>query len=433
LARLDARDDVTLDGETYRDLLHELGYDAAELARVEATIEDDIVRGRGFLVHGRFDDAIDELVQANTLAPWRVDAHLLLAEAYVGRWQAEGRPVDSIQGRTHARAVLERDPEANRAFELLNILDRKGNDMASPKEASGDSPRRLGGRIGAVVVVVGVGMGALGWLGLLPASGIDGAYVDPHIAGDADVPQSKTLPEGTHTLPVEWVVESEVEGAVADFTGSRIERKYERGVTQIRLRLTNQADQRITELGGRLEYLDPKGTVLSSKEIALINSAYAPLHQGDEAVWGTGNDYGPWDTAMARFVVTKVQRQAGAGPPPKAKPMCVKWDVDKPPAMDLAVSLRLKKERMFFGPAYDVAVKNTGKAEIRNLRVLLHHEDAKGQRITDSTYMPEELVSASWYPVFRAGDTRFVHYASQIDKDDRERIARVCVHVVSIE
>ena len=89
------------------------------------------------LTHARrFDAAVTELTQANALAPWRLDALLLLAEAHVGRWQAEKRAQDAIVGRAHARALLDRDPEAPRAFELLNILD--ANEPAMP--SAGGSP-----------------------------------------------------------------------------------------------------------------------------------------------------------------------------------------------------------------------------------------------------------------------------------------------------
>jgi len=124
------------DERGYKAVALELGLTEADLARVEAAVEDHLARGRNYLAHGRPGDAVDELNEARALAPWRTDVAHSLAEGYVTRFRASGGVDDRSAAEALIRARLERDPDHQPSYTLLNRLDRP------PEAATPDGPGR---------------------------------------------------------------------------------------------------------------------------------------------------------------------------------------------------------------------------------------------------------------------------------------------------
>ena len=434
VARLEGRDEVTLSTDSYRRLLLELGHDAADIDRMDAAIEAEIVRGLGYLEYGRLDDAIGELEHAHTLAPWRLDALLGVAEAHTRRWQASKKASDAVAARAYARQALAIDPEVARAFELLNALDDPAKAPAIAGPSAG--PMALGKRRFAVaggVALVSI-LAAL-WLFV---SGAPAPSTTPPTAvtRPPDLPFAKgpkTLPAGRHPLSVEWVGDGATEGLEIDFAGSTIEREIRWSRSQLKLRLTNPTGRRISRIIARLEFAGPKGEVHQTKIVDLLNSAHPPLREGDQLVWGTASELAPWDTALIRVVVTEAASQGGAGAPISAAPACLKWAVSQPPGLALGVGLRARADREFIGPRFDFEIRNTGSAEITDLRLRVDHHDADGALIEDTGMFPEETVAAAWLPIFRVGEHRLVRNLPRLAKADRARIVESCVVVTHAE
>ena len=72
--------------EELKSVARELGLSDEDLVAIDRLAEDHAVRGQGFLEHGRFGDAVNELEEAVGVAPRRVEWLHSLARAHLGRW-----------------------------------------------------------------------------------------------------------------------------------------------------------------------------------------------------------------------------------------------------------------------------------------------------------------------------------------------------------
>lgn len=121
VARIPERGDGP-DARGYADIALELGLTEADLARVEATVDDHVARGRNFLAHTCFDDAVREWRAARALAPWRPDVAHGLAEAHAARFHEAGDTRDRAEAEALARARLAKEPDHQPSYVLLRAL-----------------------------------------------------------------------------------------------------------------------------------------------------------------------------------------------------------------------------------------------------------------------------------------------------------------------
>lgn len=118
-------------------IARELGVSAADLEALDAAAQAGLERGRGYLRHALFDDAVRELTEVASLTPWDAAALVSLAEAHAGRFGTRRDPEDRDRASALARRALRIDPRAEAAFAVLNALGRRRQPVAGDVAAPG--------------------------------------------------------------------------------------------------------------------------------------------------------------------------------------------------------------------------------------------------------------------------------------------------------
>jgi hypothetical protein len=102
----------------------DLGLTHEQLTLLAAEHTGHLTRGKGYLTHHRWTDAVNELIDALALNPLSAETALLLSEAYKQRWVFEAQPDDRHQAERYAKYTLRLAPDQPRAYAILAELEK---------------------------------------------------------------------------------------------------------------------------------------------------------------------------------------------------------------------------------------------------------------------------------------------------------------------
>lgn len=413
------------DERSYKAVALELGLTEDDLARVEAAVEAHLARGRNYLSHGRAGDAVGELRQARTLAPWRPDIAHALAEAHAARFETRRDEADREAARALIRARLDRDPDHQPSYALLNRLDRSPTGLARP--ASAARRRLLLASAGGVLLILALSGLMAGLMGGGERPPPPPAPAEPGVPGATADPG---LPRGTFDLPVEVVSWDKFAGIAIDAAGSTLNRSVGASA-RVALRVRNTLDgQGLDALAGALEFLDDAGAVVAEERVELLNSAHSMLYPGEQQPYGHAFTVDPRVT-RARLILETLRRKSAAEPPP-SKPICVRWAIDRPSHLDLAFGLR--GLRWSLGTLHmDLTVQNRGPNAVENLVFSLEHLDADDRPIAETSVLDKETVAAAWMPPFEPGELRLARHMKVLGADDQPRYDHTCLRITQAD
>ena len=120
----------TITKEELHDIALDVGMSEADLAAADKAAESHFVRGKNYLRHKLWDDAIEQLNNALVLAPVRTDVVFSLASAYRGRWDARRKKADGLEAQRLAKRCIELEPHHNESFEMLAELEGALQELA---------------------------------------------------------------------------------------------------------------------------------------------------------------------------------------------------------------------------------------------------------------------------------------------------------------
>lgn len=411
------------DERSYKAVALELGLTEDDLARVEAAVEAHLARGRNYLSHGRAGDAVGELKQARTLAPWRPDITHALAEAHAARFEAGRDEADREAARALIRGRLDHDPDHQPSYALLNRLDRGPTAVVRPGAAA--RRRMLLASAGGVLLILALS----GMMAALMGGG-DGPRPAPPPSEAPEAPVDPGLPRGTFDLPVEVVSWDKFDGITLDAAGSALHRSASASA-RVALRVRNTLDgQGLDALAGTLEFLDDDGAVVTQERIELLNSTHAMLYPGEQQPYGRAFRVDP-SVARARLILETLRRKSAAEPP-ESEPICVRWAVDRPDHLDLDFGLR--GLRWGLGTLHlDLTVRNRGANAVENLVFSLEHLDADDRPIAETNTLDKETVAASWLPPFEPGELRLARHIKVLRADDKPRYDHTCLRITQAD
>ncbi|WP_088894795.1 IMS domain-containing protein [Leptolyngbya ohadii] len=103
----------------------ELGMSSHEVELAQNEARKYSIRAEGYLKYRKWDEAISELEQANTLNPANILILHHLATAYAGRWKKTKNRQDEQKVRGLIKQCLELQPDHIASLKLLNQVDRK--------------------------------------------------------------------------------------------------------------------------------------------------------------------------------------------------------------------------------------------------------------------------------------------------------------------
>jgi hypothetical protein len=154
-------------GEELPDLdavARELGMTDLDMAEVKQAALEHFERGSHYCRHRQWDDAITELKVATALDPRNVPALHLLAESHAGRWRENDARADRGEAERLAKRCIDLQADYEPAFALLeNLKAGPAKPMTMPigsTPASAARVTRIGISVAAMMVILGIGMGA---------------------------------------------------------------------------------------------------------------------------------------------------------------------------------------------------------------------------------------------------------------------------------
>ncbi len=181
-----AQRNSALKDEELREIAIELGMSEADLQAADKAAADHLTRGQGYLSHQLWDDAIEQLQSAASLAPARTEVVFALAEAHAGRWSVRRQQQDKLEAQRLARRVIDLDARHAEAFKLLAELESEGDDGSEKGSKRAVVPRRRGrspkrGRVVSLgqMAVIGVISALLGLVVLLFIDPLEGWMMRP--------------------------------------------------------------------------------------------------------------------------------------------------------------------------------------------------------------------------------------------------------------
>ncbi len=386
----------------------DLGLSPEDLARVDQVIEDHIERGRGYARHEMWDDAIDELEEALTLAPRRIDATAELADAYLGRFEATDYTDDKQRARELARRCLQLDPTYEPAFDLLARIDGEAPARAStPSRKNSAGKRQIIAFTSAMVVFIGA-LGA--FLAVRkPAPPVE----SPPVTDEPTPPSPPEQPAetGERELDVEFV---QHEGLSFEPLRARLAVYPENAFFRLWGDLGVTGDIEVERVDLKLSLLDEDGEVVTADSWEAWAGHEATLRRGDHGFFEhlTRAD---GRAESARLEVSLVEKSPAGGEYEAAQPIEVKWEIPRPDHVALVFAEREHRfsanELMEGGFVHATwELRNEGESPIRTLKYEVRMVDGRGETLEVKT----RLATFSSHPPIRPGDVFLESIIAQV-------------------
>ncbi|WP_338815569.1 hypothetical protein V9L05_23655 (plasmid) [Bernardetia sp. Wsw4-3y2] len=125
LAVQQKRQDKPLSKNEQQEIAAQIGLSDADWQAVQETYKAHLLRGRGFLSHQNYDDAIAELEQANVLDYNSIDTTATLAQAHFERFREYADKKDKEAAISYSKICLNQNPSHNQSLKIISDLKRK--------------------------------------------------------------------------------------------------------------------------------------------------------------------------------------------------------------------------------------------------------------------------------------------------------------------
>ena len=379
-----------------------------------SAFDDHLDRGRGYVRHEMWDDAIAELESALCILPDSVSAKLVFVEALLGRWKATDFPPDKMRGRELAQECADAGSDEARLL-LITLRDPQIEEPGpgapaldtTPVTPMSDATRVRIAFVITTIVMVG------GWIAVDSATQTQPAipvYSPPEIPPiEIVTPEPLVMPAIPAKQDRELVVTFDpgVASANLDFAPrtSHLDVYPERAFYRLSGDLQVVGNVEITEVEGRLDILR-ESQVIESHSWFLWASHEAVLRPGDHGtiarVFRAAGD-----ADAARVVVEKVSERLAPSSYPQTSIIEPIWVVPRPEGVEIEISERFARLDRYdlTNSAYFVAnweFHNVGTEPLAHLKYELRLLDAHG-KLLDSQM---RLATYSSNPPIEPGETR---------------------------
>jgi hypothetical protein len=125
LAVQQKRQDKPLSKSEQQEIAAQIGLSDADWQAVQETYKAHLLRGRGFLSHQNYDDAISELEQANVLDYNSIETTATLAQAHFERFIEYADEKDKQAAIAYSKICLNQNPSHNPSLKMISDLKRK--------------------------------------------------------------------------------------------------------------------------------------------------------------------------------------------------------------------------------------------------------------------------------------------------------------------
>lgn len=398
----------------------DLGMTPADLALAQQQAEHHLTRGNGYLRYRCWDDAIDELEQAQGLIPLAVEPLYGLARAYQGRFQQWYQERDRRQAAVFAKQCLQLKPDYPAALALLSELDRpRLTRLRSPQ------PSFWAG-LGGLLALSGLGL--FWWSSHSAiAPSLSKSPLDPAQRLPMSQPVTAT-PSQEVKLPVILEPDAGVLGLQLEPRRSKLEHSSEGPVYELQGVLVNQSDRELQQLQLKAEFINGAGQTVATEMLEVLGIQDVALRSGDRLPISLSKPVHPGFSQVRLSVVT-IDQPPPSSPDQTVIPVPVEWPTARPHSLQFRIGERrsqLKTDSA--GRSYHDAVfeiTNTSTVPIQKLRLQIDRYAMSG-KLLDSQNL---LVVYGNDPPLLPNETRIERDLTEIESD----YARYKIQVLEID
>ncbi len=125
LALQQKRQDKPLSKSEQQEIAFQIGLSDSDWQAVQETYKAHLLRGRGFLSHQNYDDAISELEQANVLDYNSIETTAVLAQTHFERFNEYSDEKDKEAAISYSNICLNHNPSHTPSLKIISELKRK--------------------------------------------------------------------------------------------------------------------------------------------------------------------------------------------------------------------------------------------------------------------------------------------------------------------
>lgn len=406
LAVQQKRKETPLTKPEQQEIATQLGLSEADWQAVQETYKAHLVRGKGFLEHQNYDDAITELEQANVLDYNSTETTAALAKAHFERFREYKNPEDKKAAIAYSRICLQKNPTHAPSLKIISEVKRKTNQQAF----STSKEKKLLNKwlyVGVPVLLLFV---VVSYFYLNTSTQIEEKpllsetetqvienTIQAHTEKIKDEIEAVTHPEQTVTeidfsaseyeIPVEITDPKlkNLEWQTESVSISKYDDSY--SVEAIGDFLVKNAE--INELKIKLEFLDEKGNVVLKDYQEVVDDSDLPLRRGDLITFRASDYQEEIAPKIVKLVLSaaKIQQEELTEvleyePAPK---IAVTWKTNRPTNTNIEVAERYSE---FSGGIFSsifhkvtLEVKNTGNTSLSNLKFQFDWYDKNQKKI----------------------------------------------------
>lgn len=396
-----------LSADELAEIAREIGLSDADLARVDRAVEDGMTRGNNFLRQSMWDEAIRELDDVVALAPTNARAKVALAECYVERYAVGLVEEDRTIARALLQRAIDRDPNNQRPYELMNRLN------GSPQSHALQVPPQGASRVAIIVALAAVMMLMVVGFGMFFKSNTDEMQGPVTV----EVSEPTTLTQTSVVTPNNAfkVDFAEVEGLAFELRHAEHKHYSAKSFITIWGAIKVTGDVEVQELKGRITIFDASGKPVHTKDVTVLGSHQADLRRGDQTLFDFITGDAPTGTS-AKLEITNVRSTPSSGGYAAPKPVEVSWAQQPPSHVSVKV---FERDTSFTGSTLRHFIgtwefHNTGSSALQLLSYNLHMLNAQGER----TSTQKRYIMVTSRPPFLAGDVRIEKQTVKAAPDD---------------
>ncbi len=417
-----ARQKQILQEKELREIGQELGMSAEDWKALQQNFQDHLYKGKSFAQYKNWEDAITELEIAESLHPYNIEVLTHLAEAYKERWKLNASAKDKKRAEVLARRLLEVEPTNQTAIRLISFLRQH-----QFHKSEGKTTKNKANQMWAYMLPIG--LLCLGLLFFFLFKAKDNRDKDPRYQieqidpktpistkpqkntdtniGQQDLvdyaPAEQTLNKNTRgdkkegRLNIDFMeteASKEIQGVEVDFAEAS---NYQDAYSAKFKGYIYPISVDVSGLKMEASIIDEQGNVIETEYEEVVDYESGDLQWHSDAIPFDFHFFkkmpNPPVIKEIRYKISDIKTQAIPKREEWKKAEKLVWS-NKPSEWDLFVEIRKKNVtsveflgKVFF--RYNIGVKNTGTAPIRNLKLRFRFLGQKGQ----------ELETNDWYIV----------------------------------
>jgi tetratricopeptide (TPR) repeat protein len=362
----------------------ELGLSDNDIKNIKLQADNHIKKGKGYLAHQCYDQAIDEYNQAYALSPLNIDVLKGLARSYLNRFNEKKQNEDKTLALKYANRGIDLFPDVGDFYDVIKALNKKIDDY-NYKNTNAKSKKLQ--KLAVLIITV-----------MFIMSGIFIIYFNPK-RGNNDAGQ-KTTDSYNTSISIKLAEPNEFDIPVVLKTDDKISNikfvkdislynKYDDSYSYTLKCEFFCPDVEVQKLTVKVSILDSAGNIVNSKFKDVISDSDESVYPGDSIPVGIliHEKVKPPVIKKAEVSIYFIKAIPTSGNYELKNELPVKWETGKNENLNITVYQRDSSVRGGFGTKYHfltMRIKNTGMHPVKHLKIGAVWFDKSGKAIVSN-------------------------------------------------